>query len=130
MFALDTNTLIYFFKRIGRVGEHLRDTPPQEVAIPSVVLYELEVGVALSPQRENRRRALDSLLLVIRVLPFDEVAARAAASVRRTLEQAGSPIGPLDTLIAGTAIAHSVVLVTHNAREFGRVRGLKMVDWF
>ena len=130
MFALDTNTLIYFFKGIGRVGERLRDTPPQEVGIPSVVLYELEVGVALSPQREKRRRALDSLLLVIRVLPFDEVAARAAASVRRTLEQAGSPIGPLDTLIAGTAIAHSVVLVTHNAREFGRVRGLKMADWF
>jgi tRNA(fMet)-specific endonuclease VapC len=64
------------------------------------------------------------------VLPFDEAAARAAATVRRTLEQAGSPIGPLDTLIAGTAIAHSVVLVTHNAREFSRVRGLKMVDWF
>jgi tRNA(fMet)-specific endonuclease VapC len=130
VFALDTNTLIYFFKGIGRVGEHLRDTSPQEVGIPSVVLYEFEVGVALSRQRENRRRALDSLLQVIRVLPFDEVAARAAASVRRTLEQAGSPIGPLDTLIAGTAIAHSVLLVTHNAREFGRVRGLKMVDWF
>ena len=130
MFALDTNTLIYFFKGIGRVGEHLRNTPPREVSVPSVVLYELEVGVAFSPQRENRRRALDALLQVIRVLPFDEAAARAAASVRRTLEQAGSPIGPLDTLIAGTAIAHSALLVTHNAREFGRVRGLKIVDWF
>ncbi len=130
MFALDTNTLIYFFKGIGRVGEHLRNTPPREIGVPSVVLYELEVGVALSPQRENRRRALESLLQVIRVLPFDESAARAAATVRRALEQAGAPIGPLDTLIAGTAIAHSVLLVTHNAREFGRVRGLKMVDWF
>lgn len=130
MFALDTNTLIYFFKGIGRVGEHLRNTPPREISVPSVVLYALEVGVALSPQRENRRRALDALLQAIRVLPFDEAAARAAATVRRTLEQAGSPIGPLDTLIAGTAIAHSVVLVTHNAREFSRVRGLKMVDWF
>lgn len=54
MFALDTNTLIYFFKGIGRVGEHLRNTPPREISVPSVVLYELEVGVALSPQRENR----------------------------------------------------------------------------
>lgn len=130
MFALDTNTLIYFFKGIGRVGEHLRRTSPSEVAVPSVVLYELEVGVALSAQGQSRRRALEALLQVARVLPFDEAAARAAAAVRRTLEQAGSPIGPLDTLIAGTAIAHSGVLVTHNAREFGRVRGLKMVDWF
>ncbi len=130
MFALDTNTLIYFFKRAGRVGERLRNTSPSEIGVPSVVLYELEVGVALSPQRENRRQALDAFLQVIRVLPFDEAAARAAAAVRRTLEQAGTPIGPLDTLIAGTAIAHSAVLVTHNAREFGRVRGLKAVDWF
>jgi len=130
VFALDTNTLIYFFKRAGRVGERLRNTSPSEIGVPSVVLYELEVGVALSPQRENRRQALDAFLQVIRVLPFDEAAARAAAAVRRTLEQAGTPIGPLDTLIAGTAIAHSAVLVTHNAREFGRVRGLKAVDWF
>ncbi|MBZ5590813.1 MAG: type II toxin-antitoxin system VapC family toxin [Acidobacteriia bacterium] len=130
MFALDTNTLIFFFKGAGRVGEHLRNTTPREIGIPSIVLYELEVGVALSPQRENRHRALDAFLEVTRVLPFDEDAARAAATLRRTLEQAGTPIGPLDTLIAGTALAHSAILVTRNAHEFGRVRGLKMVDWF
>jgi len=85
--------------------------------------------VALSLQSENRRRALDAFLQVTRVLPFDEDAAPAAATLRRTLEQAGTPIGPLDTLIAGTAIAHSAILVTHNARELSRVRRLKTVDW-
>ena len=130
MFALDTNTLIYFFKGIGRVGEHLRKTSPSEIGVPSVVLYELEVGVALSAQGHGRRLALDTFLQITRLLPFDEGAARAAAAVRRTLQQAGSPIGPLDTLIAGTAMAYSAILVTHNAREFGRVRGLKTADWF
>jgi tRNA(fMet)-specific endonuclease VapC len=129
VFALDTNTLIYFFKGAGRVGERLRNTSPREIGIPAVVLYELEVGVALSPQRENRRRALDAFLQVTQVLPLDEVAARAAATVRRTLERAGTTIGPLDTLIAGTALAHSAVLVTHNTRAFGRVSGLKLIDW-
>ena len=93
------------------------------------MLCELGVGVALSPQRENRRRALDAFVQATQVLPFDEAAAREAATLRRTLEQAGTPIGPLDTLIAGTAIAHSAILVTHNARELSRVRRLKTVDW-
>ncbi len=48
MFALDTNTLIYFFRGTGRVQDRLLAVPPAEVAIPSVVLYELEVGIAQS----------------------------------------------------------------------------------
>jgi tRNA(fMet)-specific endonuclease VapC len=36
----------------------------------------------------------------------------------------------LATLIAGTAMAHGVTLVTHNVEEFGRVEGLAIVDWY
>jgi tRNA(fMet)-specific endonuclease VapC len=45
------------------------------------------------------------------------------------LERAGEAIGPLDTLIAATALSHGSVLVTRNLREFARVSGLKMVNW-
>jgi tRNA(fMet)-specific endonuclease VapC len=131
LFALDTSSLIYYFKGLGRVGEQLRRTSPREIAVPSVVVYELEFGIAQSVRPEKRRRhVLDPLLETIRLLPFDAVSARAAAAVRLSLEHAGTPMGPLDTLIAGTAIAHSAVLVTRNTREFERVRGLKVVDWF
>ncbi len=130
MYALDTNTLIYFFKGVGSVAEHLEEVPPRDVAIPSVVLYELEVGIAKSTQPKKRRQGLEALLRLVTILPFDEAAARAAASVRVGLEKAGTPIGPVDTLIAGTALGRSATLVTHNTREFSRVRGLKVVDWF
>lgn len=130
LFALDTNSLIYYFKGLGRLEEHLRGTPPSEVTVPSVVIYELEFGIAQSVKPEKRRQALNAVLQTIRVLPFDQHAARASAVVRWSLEQAGTPIGPLDTLIAGTAMAHSAILVTRNTREFARVRGLKVVDWF
>jgi tRNA(fMet)-specific endonuclease VapC len=45
------------------------------------------------------------------------------------LETQGTPIGGNDLLIAATAIAHGLILVTHNTREFGRVAGLKIEDW-
>lgn len=129
MLALDTNTLVYFFKGIGGVAQRLQATPPREVGIPAVVLYELEVGIAKSRSPEHRRSALGALLQLARILPFDAASARCAADARARLEVAGTPIGPLDTLIAGTALAHSATLVTHNTREFSRVPGLSIVDW-
>ena len=130
MFTLDTNTLIYFFKGVGRVGERLLSMAPADVSVPAVVLYELEVGIAKSSSPEARRVQLSRLLGAIQILPFDQAAARRAATVRARLERAGTPIGPYDTLIAGTAMAHNRVLVTHNTAEFGRIDGLQLEDWY
>ena len=129
IFALDTNTLIYFFKGIGQVGEHLLNTPPSDIAIPAVVLYELEVGIAKSSSSERRREELNELTKDLNLLPFGRAEASAAAAVRAVLERLGKPIGPMDTLIAGTALANHATLVTHNTREFGRVPNLEIVDW-
>ena len=130
MYALDTNTVIYFFKNVGHVAEHLFSLPPHEIALPSVVLYELEVGIAKSTAPEKRRAQLNELLTVVRVLPFSENEAAISAKVRATLEQAGTPIGPLDMMIAGTALANNAILVTHNTKEFSRIDSLSLEDWF
>ena len=130
MYVLDTNTLIYFFRGQGKVAERLLVTPPAEVVIPVVSVYELEVGIAKSAQPAKRRRQFDELLDAVTVLPLDRAAAVAAAGVRATLEKAGRPIGPLDTLIAGITLAHRATLVTHNTREFKRVSKLALIDWY
>lgn len=129
MFALDTNTLIYFFKGQSKVSDVLLSVAPRDVAIPAVVLYELEVGIAKSTQATQRRRQLDALTALVCVLPFHSAAAKCAAEVRATLESAGMSIGPIDTLIAGTALSHRAILVTHNTAEFSRVKGLQLQDW-
>jgi len=130
MYVLDTNTLIHFFKGKGRVAATLLSIPPREIAIPAVVLYELEVGIAKSSQPTHRRAQLDALVTIVTVLPFDLSAAKRAAELRAALEKAGTPIGPIDVLIAGTALAYEGVLVTHDKAEFGRVKGLKTKDWY
>ncbi len=130
MFALDTNTLVYFFKGLGRVKDRLLAVSPGDIGIPSVVLYELEVGIAQSTQPSKRRTQLDSLLAVVAILSFDSAAAKRAAEVSSFLRRMGMVIGPMDSLIAGTALAHRATLVTHNAGEFRRVRGLDLADWY
>jgi tRNA(fMet)-specific endonuclease VapC len=130
MYALDTNILSYFFKGMGSVGKRLLATPPAQIAIPSVVLFELEFGLARSSRFEQRRQELQELVSLVTLLPFGPAEARASARIRNDLERAGTPIGPYDLLIAGTALSHGATLVTHNTREFGRVRGLALEDWY
>ena len=130
IYALDTNTLICFFRGQGRVGERLLATPPSQVCIPTVVVFEINAGLERLRDPERRRRQFDELLSVTVTLPFDTDSARAAAEIRAGLEGAGTPIGPFDTLIAGTALAHGADLVTRNEREFSRAAGLRVHNWY
>ncbi len=130
MYVLDTNTLAYFFRGEGRVAERLFKVPPAEVAIPAIVLFEIETGLAKSPEATRRRAQLDEAVSTIRILPFGGNEARSAARIRADLEGAGKSIGPYDVLIAGTALAHGATLVTRNVREFRRISGLAIENWY
>lgn len=130
MFVLDTNTLIYFFKDMGNVSTRLLQTPPREIGVPTVVVYELEVGIAKSTSPEKRTQQLAEFLSVVDVLPFGADAAKLAAEIRVALEKQGEPIGPYDVLIAATALANKATLVTHNTKEFSRIESLVIEDWF
>ena len=130
MWVLDTNTLIYFFKGEGNVAKEILARSPSDIGIPSIVLYELEVGIAKSTSPRKRLRQLEELTAVVQTLPFGVAEARASAAIRSNLEKKGTPIGPYDVLIAGTAKACNATLVTRNTREFKRVRGLVLKNWY
>jgi len=70
VYVLDTNSVVFFFKGEGRVGDRLLARKPTEVALPAIVLYELEVGVVRSKTPSRRREQLDTLLGATRVIPF------------------------------------------------------------
>ncbi len=127
---LDTDTCIALIKRQPReLIKRLQAKAVGDVGISSITLAELRRGVAKSARIEQNRAALDQFLLPLDIAAFDDLAADAYGTVRAALEIAGTPIGPLDTLIAGHAVSLSVDLVTHNLVEFKRVEGLRLDDW-
>ena len=130
MYVLDTNTLIYFFKGIGQVATRIDTVSPNKIAIPTLVLFELYVGIAKSQNPKPRQQLLDSLARQTIILPFDQQASKCAALIRARLETVGTPIGPIDILIAGTAKSRDATLITHNVKEFSRVDGLLIEDWY
>jgi tRNA(fMet)-specific endonuclease VapC len=130
MFVLDTNTLIYFFKGQGQVAGKLLSISPKKIGIPTVVIYELEYGIAKSSNPHKRQQQLYEICSLINIIPFNTHAARCAAMIRANLEQQGTPIGHYDLLIAGTTIANRGTLVTHNIKEFCRIPDLQFIDWY
>lgn len=129
-YVLDTNTLIYYFKGLGNVSTRLLSIPPSEIAVPTIVLFELEVGIAKSMSPRKRKAQLQEFSSLVKIIPFDYNAVKWAAEIRVKLEKQGVPIGPYDILIAASALATNSTLVTPNKKEFERVESLKIEDWY
>lgn len=121
--------MVQYLKGNPEIGGRITSTARIELAIPAIVLYELEYGTLRSKFPTRRRRELEKGLECIERIPFDADAALAAAHIRVELEKRGSTTGPLDMLIAGTAVSRGAALVTNNAAEFSRVPGLRVIGW-
>jgi tRNA(fMet)-specific endonuclease VapC len=129
-YSLDTNTCIrYINGRSEALRRKLPTVPARDIVVCSVVRSELAYGAAKSQRPEMSAAKQAQFLRPYATLPFDDGAALAYGRLRAYLEQAGTPIGPYDMQIAAIAIAHELIIVTHNTREFGRVPGLKIEDW-
>jgi tRNA(fMet)-specific endonuclease VapC len=128
-FALDTNTLSYYMRDEGGVAARLRATSPRDIALPVIVIYEISYGLRRA-RRDAQLASFARMVELTTVLDFDLQAAEHAAQIRAALESAGTPIGPMDLLIAASARRHGCVLVTHNQSEFSRVPDLLVEDWY
>lgn len=129
-FLLDTNICIYLIKKKPlQVFDRFKDLALGSVGISSITLAELQYGIKKSTQADKNQIALNSFLLPLEIFDFDAHAAEEYGRIRVELELKGTPIGPLDTLIAAHAKALGSTLVTNNIREFERVNGLDIADW-
>lgn len=127
---LDTNTCIAI---MNQSPEHIIQTvmkhPVDTVGMSVISLYELEYGVSKSRKKVQNRQTLDGFKKYIQTVPWTEDCASLCGEIRAELEKKGTLIGPHDILIAGHALALDATLVTHNMKEFKRVKGLNVVDW-
>ncbi|MDQ7025626.1 MAG: type II toxin-antitoxin system VapC family toxin [Anaerolineae bacterium] len=129
-YLLDTNICIRIINgRSHTARTKLLNVSTKDVVVCSIVRAELFYGAAKSQTQQATRRKQDLFLKPFATLPFDDLAADIYGGIRAQLEKKGTPIGPLDMQIAAIAMAHELILVTHNTREFNRVTGLNLEDW-
>ena len=129
-YMLDTNICIYAIKhKPEKVFQKLQEVDPSDVCISSVTYAELVHGVEKSAAVDKNRLALSMLLANIEILNFDVNAAESYGKIRAGLEKNGTPIGPLDMMIAGHAQSLDYIVVTNNVKKFKRVSNLKIENW-
>lgn len=128
MKLLDSNTIINYLRGQEPVVSRMQRPAKGSLGIPSAVAYELEYGTLKGGSPRRRAILLDVFSDLVHV-PFDHEAALEAARIRVELERQGIVIGPMDLLIAGTALSRGAVLVTNDTNEFSRVKGLRLEDW-
>jgi len=127
----DTNILIAITKANLAVRTRLAQHADHTILLSSVVLAEIEFGIAksASTKREYNRRVFEELSKTFKIVPFSPQAARHYGELRAFLEKQGTPISSNDTMIAAEALAQGATLITDNLREFSRVPGLRVENW-
>jgi tRNA(fMet)-specific endonuclease VapC len=129
-YLLDTDAFSDLVRGVPNVEVRFSCVPRSLIRISAVTIKEIEYGRRRDPEGVTRRgAAIDVLLGDIESLPFDAQDAYATGRLRATLARAGTPIGPYDVMIAGTALARGLIVVTGNTREFSRVPGLQIENW-
>ena len=128
-YLLDTNTVSYHVRRSSpALQRRLKATRASSVALSVVTEMEIRYGLARNP-RLRIAPLVEAFLAGFTILPLDSAVAKVYAKVRASLEAEGTPIGPLDLMIAAHAIARGLTLITNNVGEFQRVTRLKCEDW-
>ena len=129
-YLLDTNTCIYAInKRYPKLKQKLLSVFPDDIAISSITIGELEYGAAKSKWGDRTRQTLYAFLSNYTILPFDNDDAICFGNLRATLAFAGTPIGAYDVMITAQGLTKGLTVVTNNTGEFSRVRGLHLEDW-
>ena len=119
---IDTDIVIDYLRQYASTLE--KAITLFDCGITAVTLYELRVNLVRSKRQQRR---FDQVFPFLKIIPFDQDAADAAAQIWRTLQTSGSLIGLPDTLIAGTCVAQNLPFLTRNTQHYQRVADLQIL---
>ena len=130
--TLDSNVLIDLgngddasvrrnFVDAKRRGERLHVSPQ--------ALHEVAYGALISSRPLHHSEVLHRVLADLLVEPFTAGDSRASAQIRAERRRLGKPIGVVDAMIAGQALARGWAVITADRDDFDNIPGLAVVNW-
>ncbi|MBN3834102.1 type II toxin-antitoxin system VapC family toxin [Burkholderia sp. Ac-20344] len=135
MILVDTNVMSEPLRRepSAAVIEWLDGQNVETLFLAAISLAEMRFGVAALPEGRRRdwlHQSIEQRVVPLfrgRILPFDDAASKAYASIRARARSAGSAISPADVFIAATAEANGLIIATRDVAPFEAV-GLRVID--
>jgi len=129
-YLLDTSTCVYFLRGKLSLDEFIREKGRENCFISEITVAELRYGAENSDNPSKSHKALDAFLNGLSIIPiFGSIRRYAKEKVR--LRKAGKPLhDEFDLMIGVTAIENKLILVTDNIKDFERLDGIKVENWF
>jgi tRNA(fMet)-specific endonuclease VapC len=127
---IDTDILSIFFRNDLAVVERFREYLQKYVRMNISILtfYEILSGL----KHRDALKQIDVFCEFAKnntILPLTEKSVEISSEIYAALRKTGNQLDDIDILIAGVAMAHDLVLITHNVHHFNRIEGLEVIDW-
>lgn len=129
MYLIDTNIVIYCLKGNEVVTKNLLRHLNDPISISMVTLMELYYGAYKSQRVASNLAKIKALESAIEIIPLGKEVVEVFGMYKAKLERSGNPLDDFDLILAASALAHNLILVTNNIKHFRRFEGLKIADW-
>ena len=129
MYLLDTDIIIYSLKGNPQVKRHLAKHVHDSLQISIITLMELFYGAYRSLEVESNLAKVRMIEHTLISIPVNKSVADTFGRLKAKLESIGNRLDDFDLIIAATALAENLTLVSNNERHFKRVPGLKIENW-
>lgn len=127
-YLLDTNICIYFLNGQFNLQEKIEKVKFENCCISEITLAELKYGIAKSTRKEKNKKSIQAFQSKIEILPIFS-ALDIYAQEKARLKTKGKTVDEFDLLIGSTAVFNNYVLVTHNVKDFERIKDIRIEDW-
>ncbi|MBR7001362.1 MAG: type II toxin-antitoxin system VapC family toxin [Neisseriaceae bacterium] len=129
-FLIDTNILIYRLKNMGNVNENFLKHQDNPMSISVISYGELLFGAEKSQAVEKNLATVQKIKSIFPLFDITPEIMEVYAKTKAYMQKMGKTTDDMDLLIASTAIANNLILVTHNSKHFQHIPRLQFVDWF
>ena len=127
-YMLDTDISSYIIRGTEKQLLDIFSCNLDNICVSVITLAELQYG-ALKRNNSQLTAKVNSFCALVQQIEWNYDSAKAYARLRTMLEDRGNLIGSMDMMIAASALAEDVILVTNNVRHFSRVDGLRIENW-
>lgn len=128
-YLLDTGIIIYWMKGNRSISNKIVSEGFSNIASADISKAELYYGAYKSQRTEANLAAIKNLSERINFVPFNEPAQSVFGMLKADLEKKGTRLDDVDLMIASTAIAFNLVLVTNNTGHMQRIPGIQIENW-
>ncbi|MFP4563818.1 MAG: type II toxin-antitoxin system VapC family toxin [Spirochaetia bacterium] len=128
-YLIDTDIIIYSLKGNKTVNTHIKNNRAHPKSLSVITYGELIYGARKSQNSEKNLARVRRISEIFPIIDVSPSIMDAFGELKVTLQSSGTTLDDMNLLIASTALAHNLILVTNNVKHFSRINGLEIENW-